>query len=453
MPICPHCETKGSELHAACPGGDGFFLINEDDYHGHVNDRWLGRRLGDRFIISSILGQGSMGFVYKAYQAQVDRFVAIKVFNTAKMRYEYEPTGPEERERFVQEARVLAKLSHPNCVTLYDFGYDDDEQFLYIAMEHVKGISLRRAVRRGLKFEAVSEVVRQVLMALREAHALGIVHRDLKPENIILSYRATSDEQIVKVLDFGIAKLLRQDPGKRTAAGLLFGTPAYMSPEQCRGEPDVTPATDIYALGCMIFEMVTGHLPFEANRPREMVRMHQQDPVPAIVPRLGSSLPEGVEEFIRTCMAKEADQRFAHAGQALQRFEEIVGGSANRGRLASGLAHLSDDKGAFRVSVPKNRISGVHLDPTREIKRDEILAEAQKYKKGEHRTEHSLLGPGVTDTIRPGGDAKKQKKKRRAVKSSGGLLAGRQGLVAAAVLTVLIFIALLVVFIYVTLGG
>ena len=391
-----------------------------------------------------------MGYVYKAYQTQVDRMVAVKIFETNKVVMSDED-GPVSQDRFVQEARVLAKLSHPNCVTLYDFGYNEEGEFLYIAMELVGGISLRRAVRRGIKREAVVEVVRQVLMALREAHALEIVHRDLKPENIILSYRHTSNEQIVKVLDFGIAKLLRKDPGKRTQAGLLFGTPAYMSPEQCRGETNVTPASDIYSLGCMSFEMIAGHLPFDSDLPQEMVRQHQYEPIPKLVPRKGTELLDGLETFVRTCMAKEPEDRYPHAGAALAAFEEIVGGEAKSGHLARGLERLGGGAAPRRVAVPKNRITGAKLDPTGEFSRAKLLEKlpsSSSASRDEPRIRES--GPiSVTDTV-PGTNNERASDPRQGLVER---LAGRSGLIASALLTVAIFLALFAAFLYVLITG
>src|SRR5690554_6073599 len=186
MAICPNCKTAVEQPCTRCPSDDGFFAIEEAEHASHPDDRLLGRRIGDRFIVASILGSGSIKYVYKAYQAQVDRMVALKVFHADKVegtlmgQRSVGSSGPGGQDRFAQEARVLAKLSHPNCVTLYDFGVSEDERFLYIAMEHVAGVSLRKAVRRGLKLDAILEIVRQILMALREAHSLDIVHRDLK---------------------------------------------------------------------------------------------------------------------------------------------------------------------------------------------------------------------------------------------------------------------------------
>ncbi|MBA2661812.1 MAG: serine/threonine protein kinase [Bradymonadaceae bacterium] len=368
MAICPHCQTV-SDFLAPCPTGDGFFCIEENEHVSHPDDRLLGQQIAGRFIVVSVIGHGSMGHVYKAIQGQVDRSVALKIF---RPEYLSGTTGDQKgddearrqgQQRFVQEARVLGSLSHPNCVTLYDFGFSDHGDFLYIAMEYVGGISLRRAVRRGLKIRPIIEITKQILLALREAHALDIVHRDLKPENIMLSHRATTDEQIVKVLDFGIAKLLQQDTESQTMAGLLFGTPAYMSPEQCRGDvAAIGPATDIYALGCMMYEMICGQLPYDSHIPHEMVRLHLNAPIPALHGRSGATVPPAIEQFVKRCMSKEPSARYGSAKIALKAFEEAIEteglGSGVRSR-----GHDANDTGSRKVVVPKNKISGIHIDP------------------------------------------------------------------------------------------
>ena len=437
-------------MYAPCPGDDGHFLIDEEEFFGSVREPLLGRCLGGRFIVASVLGQGSMGYVYKAYQQQVDRMVAMKVFQADKV-IRSDEGDRAIRERFVQEARVLAKLSHPNCVTLYDFGYESEDDVLYIAMEYVGGISLRRAVRRGIKFEAITEVVRQILMALREAHALGIVHRDLKPENIILSYRQTSDEQLVKVLDFGIAKLLGKGPGMRTEAGLLFGTPAYMSPEQCRGETDVKPSSDVYSLGCMTFEMITGHLPFDSDIPQEMVRQHQFEPVPELVPRRAMTIPEGVEHFVHTCMAKEPEERYVNAAAALRAFEEVVGGDADARSLAQGVARLRDDSLSKRVAVPGNRLTGADLDPTGDRERPPE-AEARSQVAPQNAPDITVDG-GPASVVETMGGEKRGKSRRVSRPASSSGLTARPVLVVSAVVAVTLFLGLLVSVLYILLAS
>jgi serine/threonine protein kinase len=381
MAICPHCETISEKALVPCPTGDGYYCIEETEYASYSDDPLLGQRIADRFIVNSVLGRGSMGKVYKALQDQVDRDVALKVFRSETLvKHTLGRSGTaKEREaaraRFVLEAKVLGQLSHPNCVTVYDFGMGEDDDFLYMAMEFVGGVSLREAVNRGLKFEAIVEITRQILLALREAHSLGIVHRDLKPENIVLSYRFNTGEHVVKVLDFGIAKLLQADAESLTRAGALFGTPAYMSPEQCRGELDtIGPQVDVYALGCILYEMVCRQLPYIAQLPQQMVRLHQEADIPALQPRRGIEVPAGLEGFIHKCLQKDYRDRFEDASDAMAAFERVLAeaGELGAGNLDSGglgsMAHTiqkrsGTTRGARSVIVPKDNVSGDALDP------------------------------------------------------------------------------------------
>lgn len=374
MAICPKCQQESAEVLDPCPSGDGYFCVEEEEFYSYNDDRLLGRKIADRFIVESVLGRGSMSRVYRAHQGQVDRSVALKVFQpeTILGRDSQGEADTQERSRaearFVQEAQVLGKLTHPNCVTVYDFGLDEDGQFLYMAMEHVAGVSLRTAVRRGLKFDAIVEIARQVLQALREAHSLDIVHRDLKPENIHLSFRYSSEEQVVKVLDFGIAKLLRGE-SENSGQGKLFGTPAYMSPEQCRGDSEaIGPMADIYAFGCVMYEMVCGSLPFPYDDPEKMVRAHLYDEVPEVSPRQGLDVPSSVASFITTCLQKEPEDRFASAHEALDVLEEAVRradvpfGSGLTVRNDGHVQRKHRDQ-SRKVEVPENALSGEELDP------------------------------------------------------------------------------------------
>lgn len=337
MPVCPHCSTHGEHALTPCPTGDGFYLLDEREVASFRGDKMLGRAVSGRYVINGVIGRGAIGRVYKAWQMGVEREVVVKLFKLESLVDEQLGFVPGEtliaaredaRERFIREARVLGQLSHPNCVTLYDFGYNEDGSFLYIAMEYALGMSLRKAVKRGLRGEAVVEILLQILRALRQAHAMNIVHRDLKPENIILSFLPESNEPVVKVLDFGIAKLVGKEgvgDGARTSAGMLFGTPAYMSPEQCRGETDtIGPPTDIYSFGCLAYELITGRLPFDARLPQRVLSMHQDAPVPPIVLRDGLELPAGLEAFILKCLCKDPSDRYDGARQALRVLDALA---------------------------------------------------------------------------------------------------------------------------------
>ena len=337
MPICPHCETASDTLLAPCPTGDGFYCIDDTEYAYFQGDTMLGRPISGRYVITGVIGRGAIGRVYKAHQLGVERDVVLKIFKLESLIDEQMGFQPgktlieardDARERFIREAKVLGQLTHPNCVTLYDFGISEDGTLLYIAMEFVAGYSMRMAVQRGLKADAILEIMSQVLRALREAHSMAIVHRDLKPENIILSFRKESNEPVVKVLDFGIAKLVGKSSSidsARTSAGMLFGTPAYMSPEQCRGATaEVGPHSDIYAFGCMCYELVTGQLPYNGRSPQQLLIMHQEHAVPRVHLRSGLDLPQGIEAFIQKCLAKDPAERYKDASRALKILEGLI---------------------------------------------------------------------------------------------------------------------------------
>ncbi|MEC9441750.1 MAG: serine/threonine-protein kinase [Myxococcota bacterium] len=327
-----------------CPTGDGYYCIDETEYASFQGDAMLGLPISGRYVISGVIGRGAIGRVYKAHQLGVERDVVLKIFKLESLLDEdlgFQPgktliaAREDARDRFIREAKVLGQLTHPNCVTLYDFGVSEDGTLLYIAMEFVAGYSMRQAVQRGLKADAILEIMMQVLRALREAHAMDIVHRDLKPENIILSFRKESNEPVVKVLDFGIAKLVGKESNidsARTTAGMLFGTPAYMSPEQCRGaSAEVGPHSDIYAFGCMCYELATGQLPFMGVTPQQLLIMHQEHPVPRVHLRSGLELPQGMEAFIQKCLAKAPGERYRDAGRALKILEGLVDAWEPRG--------------------------------------------------------------------------------------------------------------------------
>ncbi len=439
MPICPYCETHTETPLELCPTGDGFYSIEEKDWQGCRGEPLLGWPVAGRFVVTAMVGRGSMASVFRARQLQLNRDVALKLFDSASLQHELLPSGDLDqaitlaKQRFEREAQVLAQISHPNCVTLYDYGVSSDGRFLYIAMEFVQGLSLRHAVNRGLKFDSIIEIAQQILLALREAHGLEIVHRDLKPENIILSMRVGTEEQVVKVVDFGIAKMLSGEQESRTMAGTLFGTPAYMSPEQCRGETDtVTAASDIYSLGCVLYEIVCGKLPYPAQTPQEMVRMHIMDAPAKVVPRPGLEIPPEFSAFLTKCMQKAPADRFPDAHAALVALDEFVGTMSSgpstseymRRRAAS-----TQGRGA-RVSVPKDQIRGDQIVPP-------VIESSAPPPRMNQRSQEPALS--ITDTHPPG---------TLSMSSQGGRQRGLNVLMILGFLAVLVFCAALLYFIW-----
>jgi len=266
----------------------------------------IGREIAGRYRIQSKIGEGGMGAVYKAEQMSLKRAVAIKLLRS-------DVSGsPLLLRRFNAEAEAVAKLSHPNSVNIYDFGQDADGT-LFIAMELIEGRSLRAAIQSEapLPLARALSIASQVAASLADAHSHSIIHRDLKPDNVMLQARGRARD-IVRVLDFGIAKLRddqRATQQAMTQAGDMLGTPQYMAPEQIRGDA-IDGRTDIYAMGCMIYEMVTGRLPFEGATIMALLSKHlTEQPVPPSQRRPDLAITPHVDQLVMAAMAKDARQR------------------------------------------------------------------------------------------------------------------------------------------------
>src|SRR3954470_12660363 len=269
-------------------------------------DPLIGRTLNDRYRIVEQIGSGGMGRVYRALPAPLDRVVALKVLGAGHDR------DPNFYKRFFLEASVTAKLTHPNSITLYDYGRTEDGVF-FIAMEFLAGRTLSQAMQADgpLAQERVIHVAQQICRSLREAHALGIIHRDLKPANVML-LRQHDDHDFVKVLDFGLVKFFFGDTADAdlTNAGTFMGSPHYIAPEQARNQnPDQR--CDIYSLGVLLYHMLTGRVPFTAPAPVEIILKHlHEDAVPMNELRPDLNLHPELEEIVLKCMAKAREDRF-----------------------------------------------------------------------------------------------------------------------------------------------
>ena len=268
-----------------------------------ASDPLIGRVVGGSYLLQEVVGVGGMGRVYKAEQSTLGRTVAVKVIHPHLL-------GDEQTvARFYQEARASSRLNHPNSVSIIDFGRTDDG-ILYLAMEFLSGKDLALVMHEQgpLAPERICRILTNTLDALGEAHELGIVHRDLKPENIILR-PLRSGEDLVKVVDFGLATIVGKE-SSITKPGLVCGTPDYMSPEQGRGD-SVDGRGDLYALGVVLFELLTGHLPYIDDTPTRVVLRHLNDPIPD--PRVASpnrNIPDRLAEVTVKALAKEADERY-----------------------------------------------------------------------------------------------------------------------------------------------
>ena len=275
----------------------------------------IGTLFGGRFKVLEELGRGGMGAVYRAEQLALHREVALKLMHS------YLAQAPGAAERFHREARVLAKLHHPKSVEVYDLGEADG--MLFIAMEMLHGVGLDEVLHDSGPMPAPRAVAicAQVLEALEAAHNLGVVHRDLKPANIVLLAQGRGEQDAavdrVKVLDFGLAFLKEETGDRITRQGQTAGTPAYMAPEPCRGE-EVDGRSDLYALGCTLYEMLTGAPPFgfgEDNGMETMAAHLYRPPERPSVARWDLGIPMPVEDALMRALAKLPRDRFQTAAE------------------------------------------------------------------------------------------------------------------------------------------
>ena len=282
-------------------------------------DPLIGRVVNGRFKILSVIARGGMGKVYKAEQAPLGRICALKVLSP---KYEGD-RDPEFHKRFFLEASTAAKLTHPNTVTIFDYGQDGDDLY-FIAMEFIEGRTLHRVLRDEGPFVEVrvAHIAGQICRSLREAHGHGVVHRDLKPGNILLTDRGDEQDN-VKVLDFGLVKDVSGEAEDLTQAGLFMGSPKYMAPEQILGG-EITARTDIYSLGVMMYEMLTGRVPFDRGASVGTLMAHVNDvPPPMRQVNAKLSLSKMMDGIVARCLEKDANKRFASMKDLLNALKRV----------------------------------------------------------------------------------------------------------------------------------
>ncbi|MDM7917066.1 MAG: protein kinase, partial [Candidatus Eisenbacteria bacterium] len=293
----------------------------------------------DRYRILERLGGGGMGTVYRALDERLQRLVALKVLSG------FESTSPGSRERSLSEARAAASLDHPNLCPVYDAGEADG--YLYIAMGYCAGETLEARLENGpLPIAEALAVATAVADGLASAHAAGIVHRDIKPSNVMLEPSGG-----VKIVDFGIAKR-SSVPSNLSLAGARFGTPAYMSPEQARGE-EVDGRTDLWSLGCILYEMLTGKRAFPQKGELAVLRaILEDDPLPASTLRPG--VPSAVDAILRRALAKDRDRRWATAAEMRDALERAAPGWLRSGGEPAPRPTIRPD----RLPLPPTRLIG-----------------------------------------------------------------------------------------------
>jgi serine/threonine protein kinase len=274
-----------------------------------------GTRIGPYEVVET-LGKGGSATVYKAYHSRLDRHVAIKVLHTAFV------TDPHFLTRFEREARIVARLEHPAIVPIFD--YDEIDGSPYLVMKYVEGATLKqRAIKKGFSLGQIADVLGVVAEALDYAHGRGVLHRDLKPSNILID---AQDRPYLT--DFGLARMAQV--GESTIShDMMLGTPYYISPEQAQGSKELTSATDIYSLGVILYELVTGSVPFSADSAYAIVHGHiTAQPVPPS--QLNNALPTRVDAVLMRALAKNPAERYPTAGALIQEFRQaIIDGDAS----------------------------------------------------------------------------------------------------------------------------
>lgn len=347
--VCPRC---GRRYHAAAKfcQRDGGALLAEDE----TPDPYIGQVLLEQFRIEELVGVGGMGSVYRAHQTTLDRDVAIKILHQDLA------SNPDAVRRFRREAKITTALDHPNVVNVFLFGQLPDGS-LYLVMEHLRGRPLNEiiGVEGRLPLERALHIATQICDGTGEAHSHGVVHRDIKPENVLIVKRGR-DEDFVKVLDFGIARMLFDEQTHATQSGLIFGTARYISPEGASGEPTDS-ASDVYSIGVLTYQLLCGQCPFDATSPVAMLMKHIHDPAPDIRMRSGGAhVPDPIAEVVMRALDKDPKARQVDATELatalrLAAEESGLGAAAQRFRpsFTGGLTPPPAPRGSMPGYTPE----------------------------------------------------------------------------------------------------
>ncbi|MDX6444968.1 MAG: eukaryotic-like serine/threonine-protein kinase [Blastocatellia bacterium] len=315
MKVCPLCGKEYSDTSTLC--------TLDAEVLQSLEDPLVGQTLAEKYLIEELIKRGGMGAVYRGKHVMMDKTVAIKVLRPAL-------AGDDAVvARFSREAKAASRISHPHAVSVTDFG-ESENGVVFLVMEYLDGRTLKDIIRSEgpLPLDRIVEIIRQVSGALDAAHHQGVVHRDLKSDNIMLSQ--TNGGDWAKVLDFGIAKI-QQPEGARdndiTAANLVIGTPQYMSPEQCSQSGPIDARSDVYSLGVIVFEMLSGRVPFTGESPTVIMMKQVQDDPPSIR-ELRPDLPAGVDSLIKKALAKQPIDRFQTAGELYEALTTAAAGAS-----------------------------------------------------------------------------------------------------------------------------
>jgi serine/threonine-protein kinase len=319
MKVCPACGKEYLDTNSLCTL-DAKVLQS-------VDDSLLGETLAEKYLVEQLIKRGGMGSVYRGKHVMMDKTVAIKVLRPSL-------AGDDVVvARFSREAKAASRISHPHAVSVTDFG-EAETGVVFLVMEYLDGRTLKDLIRSEgpMTLERTVEIIRQVSGALDAAHQQGVIHRDLKGDNIMLSQSDGGDW--AKVLDFGIAKILQPEGARDndiTAGNLVIGTPQYMSPEQCSQTGPIDARSDVYSLGVIVFEMLTGRVPFTGDSPT-VIMMKQVGDEPPSVLEARPDLPASIDSLIKKALAKQPVDRFQTAGELS---EALTQAAAEAGDAAS----------------------------------------------------------------------------------------------------------------------
>lgn len=329
-------------------------------------DPFIGKILGGRYQLVSVLGRGGMGVVYKAHQTDIERDVAVKTLHLSKI------IDSHVIKKFRSEAQAVSKVRHPNSVTLYDFGVSD-EGVPFLVMEMLEGVSFRKVLKDNAPLKnlgRVNQVFQQVCSALQSAHEAGLVHKDLKPENIMLCNRNGSNSWVY-VLDFGIAGMMESEGHE---VNEIVGSPPYMSPEQCSMQAVIDHRSDIYSLGVCLFEALSGKFPFQARTAIELLECHISGK-PRVLKELstGFSTYESLSQLISKAMEKRPEKRQASAREFAAELEEAIKKDSKRGMQLK-------DRMTMEVDTVQRVEFVEHKDVPNEENTETDLSESSKFK-------------------------------------------------------------------------
>ncbi len=387
--LCPNCQLQNPDTARFCPQcGQSLEQMRAPsgsmpgDARPASSGSFVGRVIDGKYRIEAPLGKGGMGSVYRARRLLIGDQVALKILQPDWV------SDPEMLERFRREAQTAARLKHPNVVTIHDFGRTADGQ-VYLVMELVEGRNLREVMRgrEPLDADFIAEVLEQIGAALDESHRHGIVHRDLKPENILLTEGAT--DWRVKLLDFGIAHWRDLKPGAATLTqtGAVLGTPRYMSPEQCLGQ-EIDGRSDVYALGIMLFEMLTGVAPFNSPMPSVLIAQHLYNEPPSLR-ALNPDIAPAIEQIVLQALSKQREARQPTAGALARQFAAALHRSSPL--AAPGLSTASGDTDHSAQTLP-------HSQPQKS--RASSSSSSMAYAVGRLRSRRGRILPDVDETSR-----------------------------------------------------